>query len=290
MQRKMMISSMRNISKTGTGICNTAVGRSSINRYRDQSALLARIISTTATPTTTTARPLASSSSSSYYSLIQNQIPRRSFGMLSPTTPMLEKVTMKVPTMGDSITEGTIVEWTVEVGQMVQEEDVVALIETDKVTVDIKANTAGVIVKQYGAVDENIEVGADLCEIDTEAVATVDSASSSSSSDDAPAPEPPAKAPAPAAAAAAANAPAPPAPASSSSSGGERTPSIRFLGKDGWEKRLNGQDPFEPSVIYVPFNYGRLKFSEDESEALLMGGANLAPEVERYSSGASFSA
>ena len=138
--------------------------------------------------------------------------------------------------------------------------------------------------------DDNVEVGADLCEIDTEAVATVDGASSSSSSDDAPAPEPPAKAPTPSSSSSATKAPAPVAPASSSSSGGVRVPSIRFLGKDGWEKRLNGQDPFEPPVIYVPFNYGRLKFSEAESEALLMGGANLAPEVERYSSGASFSA
>lgn len=48
--------------------------------------------------------------------------------------------------------QGTIVEWTVQVGQAVQEEDVVALIETDKVTVDIKATMAGVLTKQFGAV------------------------------------------------------------------------------------------------------------------------------------------
>lgn len=43
-------------------------------------------------------------------------------------------------------------EWTAQVGQMVHEEDVVALIETDKVTVDIKATVSGVITQQYGAV------------------------------------------------------------------------------------------------------------------------------------------
>lgn len=43
-------------------------------------------------------------------------------------------------------------EWTVQVGQMVKEEEVVALIETDKVTVDIKANKSGVITQQFGAV------------------------------------------------------------------------------------------------------------------------------------------
>lgn len=51
-----------------------------------------------------------------------------------------------------SYVQGTIVEWTVQVGQAVQPEDVVALIETDKVTVDIKATVAGVLTQQYGAV------------------------------------------------------------------------------------------------------------------------------------------
>jgi pyruvate/2-oxoglutarate dehydrogenase complex dihydrolipoamide acyltransferase (E2) component len=48
--------------------------------------------------------------------------------------------------------QGTIVEWTVEVGQAVQDGDVVALVETDKVTVEIKANMNGVITQRFGAV------------------------------------------------------------------------------------------------------------------------------------------
>ncbi len=48
--------------------------------------------------------------------------------------------------------KGTIVEWTVQVGQKVKDGDIVALVETDKVTVDIKADRDGVITKQYGAV------------------------------------------------------------------------------------------------------------------------------------------
>jgi pyruvate/2-oxoglutarate dehydrogenase complex dihydrolipoamide acyltransferase (E2) component len=44
------------------------------------------------------------------------------------------------------------VEWTVQIGQAVKEDDVVALIETDKVTVDIKATMAGVVTQQFGAV------------------------------------------------------------------------------------------------------------------------------------------
>ena len=43
-------------------------------------------------------------------------------------------------------------EWTVQVGQAVKDGDVVALVETDKVTVDIKAVMDGIITQQFGAV------------------------------------------------------------------------------------------------------------------------------------------
>ena len=89
----------------------------------------------------------------------------------------------QVPTMGDSITEGTIVEWTAAVGQAVKEGDVVALVETDKVTVDIKAERDGVVVQQFGEVDDTVEVGADLYELDTEAEATVEASAISAASE-----------------------------------------------------------------------------------------------------------
>jgi len=211
-----------------------------------------------------------------------NRVVYSSRGFVSATNMVLEKHITKVPTMGDSITEGTIVEWTAQVGQRVEEEDVVALIETDKVTVDIKATQAGVITQQFGAIDDEVEVGADLYEIDTEAEATVEA--SAPAADSAPAPEPVA------AAAAAAPEPTPtPAPTSSStttsSSPPQRVPSIKFLGKEGWERALT----VEPDYI-IPATYGRLDFTEDEIEALLSGGANLAPEVDSYSTGATFSA
>ena len=40
-------------------------------------------------------------------------------------------------------------EWTAAVGQAVKEGDVVAMVETDKVTVDIKAEMDGVIVEHF---------------------------------------------------------------------------------------------------------------------------------------------
>jgi len=51
--------------------------------------------------------------------------------------PLLAEQTISVPNLGDSITEGTIVEWTVKIGQQINEGDVIALIETDKVRIII---------------------------------------------------------------------------------------------------------------------------------------------------------
>jgi pyruvate/2-oxoglutarate dehydrogenase complex dihydrolipoamide acyltransferase (E2) component len=48
--------------------------------------------------------------------------------------------------------QGTIVEWTTRIGQAVKEGDVVALVETDKVTLEIKSEADGVITQQFGAV------------------------------------------------------------------------------------------------------------------------------------------
>lgn len=48
--------------------------------------------------------------------------------------------------------QGTIVEWTAEIGQAVKDGDVVALVETDKVTIEIKAQVDGVITQRFGSV------------------------------------------------------------------------------------------------------------------------------------------
>jgi hypothetical protein len=122
-------------------------------------------------------------------------------------------------------------------------------------------------------------VGAQLYEIDTDAEATV-AASDASPAPSQPAPAAPVKeAPAPVAAAVAA------APKEES----HRTPSIQFLGKEGWTRILSGHGAASaPTVYAIPSNYGRPKFSEEEMEALMMGGANLAPDVKQHSAGAVF--
>lgn len=73
--------------------------------------------------------------------------------------------TIKVPSMGDSISEGTIVEWLVNPGDQVEEDDVIAVIETDKVSVDVRAPESGSIDKILAEIDQVVEIGAPLAEL-----------------------------------------------------------------------------------------------------------------------------
>ena len=67
---------------------------------------------------------------------------RREF---SVTTETLE-------TLGDSITSAVLVSWSKEPGDSVQEDDVIAIVETDKVTMDIKAKKNGVFIEGEASV------------------------------------------------------------------------------------------------------------------------------------------
>eukprot|EP00213_Chloropicon_mariensis_P000446 CAMPEP_0197481920 /NCGR_PEP_ID=MMETSP1309-20131121/50551_1 /TAXON_ID=464262 /ORGANISM="Genus nov. species nov., Strain RCC998" /LENGTH=70 /DNA_ID=CAMNT_0043024301 /DNA_START=84 /DNA_END=292 /DNA_ORIENTATION=- len=54
-------------------------------------------------------------------------------------------VNLEVPQMGDSITEGSIASVLKSAGEAVAEDEVVVQIETDKVTIDVRAPKAGVV-------------------------------------------------------------------------------------------------------------------------------------------------
>jgi len=76
--------------------------------------------------------------------------------------------------MGDSITEGTIVDLPVAPGEYVEADDVVVVLETDKVSVDVRAPEGGAIVEILGEVDDVVEVGSGLFRLDTDATAPPD--------------------------------------------------------------------------------------------------------------------
>lgn len=66
---------------------------------------------------------------------------------------------------GESITEGTIMEWRKQVGDFAAKGDILAVIETDKVTIEVKAEVSGTIKEILAAADETVEKGAKLVKI-----------------------------------------------------------------------------------------------------------------------------
>lgn len=74
-----------------------------------------------------------------------------------------------VPGMGDSISEGVVEEFVKAAGEFVEADEIVARIETDKVTVDITSPVAGVIKSYFAGEGDTVEVGADFYELDTDA-------------------------------------------------------------------------------------------------------------------------
>jgi len=117
--------------------------------------------------------------------------------------------TIEVPTMGDSITEGTIVDIPVGPGDYVFEDDVVIVLETDKVSVDVRAPEGGKVLEILGEVDDVVEVGSGLYRLDTDAEAPAGGGASEAPADV----EAPAAAETPVAAAAPTPPPAAAAPA-----------------------------------------------------------------------------
>jgi 2-oxoglutarate decarboxylase len=72
---------------------------------------------------------------------------------------------LTMPAMGDSVTEGTVLEWHKQEGDSVAVDETIVEISTDKVDAEVPAPIAGTIVKIHVPEGEAVEVGAVLCEI-----------------------------------------------------------------------------------------------------------------------------
>src|SRR5699024_8964670 len=81
---------------------------------------------------------------------------------------------------GESITEVEIAQWLVEDGDYVEQDQAIAEIDSDKATLELPAEKSGVITLKAEEGDE-IEVGAVVCLIDTDAEKPEGSASAEDS-------------------------------------------------------------------------------------------------------------
>jgi len=127
-----------------------------------------------------------------------------------------------VPAMGESITEGTISKWLVQVGDTVQQGDLLLELETDKVNLEMSAEQDGVITEILMNEGDTVKIGETVGRIGAAGQAAAPKAAAVSAPVAAPA------APAPAAAPA-----QPAAPAASNDSGTTlATPAARKLARE----------------------------------------------------------
>ncbi len=97
----------------------------------------------------------------------------------------MAKVEVEMPQMGESVMEGTIIEWKKKVGEAVEVDETLLEIATDKVDTEVPSPEAGVLVEILVEEDETVEVGQAIAIIDTEGEPFDSSDDSSSSSDEA---------------------------------------------------------------------------------------------------------
>ncbi|MFB7553577.1 2-oxoglutarate dehydrogenase, E2 component, dihydrolipoamide succinyltransferase [Streptomyces sp. NPDC056154] len=122
-------------------------------------------------------------------------------------------VSVTLPALGESVTEGTVTRWLKAEGERVEADEPLLEVSTDKVDTEIPAPAAGILSAIKVAEDETVEVGAELAVIDdgtgAPAAAAAPAAEPAAEAPAAPAPVAPAPvAPAPVAEAPAAAAPA----------------------------------------------------------------------------------
>ncbi|MEV4365638.1 2-oxoglutarate dehydrogenase, E2 component, dihydrolipoamide succinyltransferase [Nonomuraea sp. NPDC049637] len=118
-------------------------------------------------------------------------------------------VSVQMPQLGESVTEGTVTRWLKKEGERVEADEPLLEVSTDKVDTEIPSPSAGVLTKIVVAEDETVEVGAELAIIDENAQPGAAAPAPQAAPEPEPEPEP---APAPPASSIPQPAPAQPAP------------------------------------------------------------------------------
>ncbi|UKS63952.1 dihydrolipoamide acetyltransferase family protein [Rossellomorea marisflavi] len=75
---------------------------------------------------------------------------------------------MKMPQLGESVTEGTISKWLVSPGDTVNKYDPIAEVQTDKVNAEVPSSFTGVIKELLAEEGDTLEVGELICSIELE--------------------------------------------------------------------------------------------------------------------------
>lgn len=173
-------------------------------------------------------------------------------------------IEVKVPELAESITEGTIVRWLVNVGEKVNKGDDIVEVETDKVNIQISAEDSGVLKEIKKDVDDTVEVG--------EVIAVLDENAEAGAAPAAAAPEAPAAAPsgAPAGTAVATKAPeatkvSAPAPAPAPAAA-EARPAERQIASPA-ARKLAREKGIDLSAVQTHDPLGRVRLEDVKNQA-----------------------
>ncbi|HEX8386879.1 MAG TPA: biotin/lipoyl-containing protein, partial [Rubricoccaceae bacterium] len=86
----------------------------------------------------------------------------------------MARVDVVMPKMGESVMEGTVLEWKKAVGDIVEMDETLLEISTDKVDSEVPSPEAGRIVEILVQENDTVDVGTPIAVIETDVTATAD--------------------------------------------------------------------------------------------------------------------
>lgn len=75
---------------------------------------------------------------------------------------------IEMPKLSDTMTTGTLVKWLKNEGDTVAAGDMIAEVETDKATMEVECFEDGILLKQYIAEGDSVEIGSPICAVGEE--------------------------------------------------------------------------------------------------------------------------
>src|SRR3954465_15129271 len=98
-------------------------------------------------------------------------------------------VSVTMPRLGESVSEGTVTRWLKKEGERVEADEPLLEVSTDKVDTEIPSPAGGVLKSIKVGEDETVEVGSELAVIDDGAAGDEESSGDDSGGEEAPAQE-----------------------------------------------------------------------------------------------------
>src|SRR5580692_1586485 len=78
---------------------------------------------------------------------------------MATSTPAVQTIDVVTPAAGESVTEGTILEWRVKVGDQIKVDDTIVEVSTDKVDLELPSPATGVVSEILVEEGDTVTVG-----------------------------------------------------------------------------------------------------------------------------------